>query len=200
MPASSESDTLIDVTDCLSAYREAARHLWNTLFAGSDLTDWDTVDEFAEIDHRLFEAVVTPRVAALGGSVSYGDEPESQRIVPAVASRSLRCGCALPSLGGSLRVVPSIAHGTPIMIENPREGDATGYWDHPIGTVRPEDVELKYLEFFDWDRLGTREYRDYMVEILRFAGHPELERRRALLEVAHARVTVLKERASVTEP
>jgi len=198
VPASSENDTLIDVTDCLSAYREAARHLWNTLFAGSDLTDFDTVDEFAEIDDRLFDAVVTPRAVALGGSVSYGDEPDSRRIVPAVEGRSLRCGCVLPGLRDSLRVVPTIAHGTPIMIENPREGYGNGYWDHPIGAVRPEDVELKYIEYFDWDMLGIREYRYYMVEILRFEGHPELERRRALLDVAHARVTVSKEIAAVT--
>lgn len=195
MPNSSESDTRIDVTGCLRPYREAVRHLWNTLFAGSDLTDFDAVDEFAEIEDRLFNAVVVPRVIALGGRVSDGGDPESQRALSSAPARALRCGCVLPGLRDSLRVVPSISHGTPIMIQNPREGDRNGYWDHPVGEIAPEGAELKYIGHFDWDVLGTREYRYYMVEIVRFMAHPELENLRALVEVRHAIVTVPRERA-----
>jgi hypothetical protein len=185
VPNSSESDTRIDITDCLRPYREAVRHLWNTLFAGSDLTDFDTVDEFAEIEGRLFNAVVVPRVVALGGSASDRGDPDSRRV--------LRCGCALPVLRDSLRVVPSISNGTPIMIQNPRTGDRNEYWDHPVAQIGQEGVELKYIRHFDWDVLGTREYRYYMVEIVRFAAHPELENRRALVEVGHATITTARE-------
>jgi hypothetical protein len=110
VPNSSESDTRIDVTGCLRPYREAVRHLWNTLFAGSDLTDFDAVDEFAEIEDRLFNAVVVPRVIALGSRVSDGGDPESQRALSSAPARALRCGCVLPGLRDSLRVVPSISH------------------------------------------------------------------------------------------
>jgi hypothetical protein len=193
MPIPPESATQIDVTECLSPYREAVRHLWNTLFAASGLTDFDTVEEFAEIDDRLFNAVVVPRVIALGGRASDGGEPESQRAVSSESARALRCGCVLSGLRDSLRVVPSISWGTPVMIENPREGDGNHYWDHPISEVRPEQVELKYLAYFNWDQLGIRDYRYYMVEVARLADHPELFGRRALIEVGHAIVTVSRE-------
>jgi hypothetical protein len=160
----SEGGFDLDVTDCLSPYREAVRHLWNTLFANSDLASFDSVDTFAEIADRLFDAVVVPLIVARAGPASDG----AQR--------------------GSLRVVPSMPDGVPIMIENPREGDRNCYWDHPITQIRPEGVDLRYVGYFDWDSLGSRDYRYYLVEIVRFLAHPELERRRALVEVGHASI------------
>jgi len=105
VPNSSESDTRIDVTECLRPYREAVRHLWNTLFAGSDLTDFDAVDELPRLRTGCSTPWLFPRVIALGGRVSDGGDPESQRALSSAPARALRCGCVLPGLRDSLRVV-----------------------------------------------------------------------------------------------
>jgi hypothetical protein len=160
----SEPESYIDVTGCLFPYREAARHLWNILFAGSSLANFDGVEAFGDIAGRLFDAVVAPLAAAQAGLADDG------------------------GLRESLRVVPSTPDGVPIMIENPREGTHNQYWDHPITHVRPDEAELRFLDYYDWDELGMRDYQYYLVEIVSFVNHPELERRHALVEVQHALV------------
>jgi hypothetical protein len=45
-----------DITDSVAAFREAARHLWNTFFYPK--ADWDDRDRFSQVCVDLFAALV----------------------------------------------------------------------------------------------------------------------------------------------
>jgi hypothetical protein len=87
-----------------------------------------------------------------------------------------------------LRVVPSSLnpHGTPILIN--RTSPPAGYWDHPVGSVKADDVVLRFVRFFDFGDLGYRDFEYLWVSIEAFPQHVELVGRPALLEAGHARV------------
>ena len=168
MPGATESGspTIHDITELMGSYREAMRHLWNSLVPGTDLATFDSVDRFAKIDKLLFDGAVAPIIGetmGLGPGVQWHDR---------------------------LRIVPSAKDGVPIRIENPRKDDRNHYWDHPTNRVRPDQGQLKFISYFDWWDLGMRDNQYYKVEILRFPEHPELEGRHALVEVGHAVVVV----------
>ena len=74
------------------------------------------------------------------------------------------------------------ASGVPISIEQPRPGTKNRYWDHPISTISPNDGVLEFLDYFDFDELGCRDFKYVRARIQEFPGHPELVGREALLE------------------
>ena len=98
----------------------------------------------------------------------------------------------------SIRVIPTAKDGIPAMIHKPREGDRNHYWDDPVNRLRPDAVELKFVGFFNWGVLEMRDYQFYEVKILRFSGHPELEGRRALIEVSHAALSVVSDQTQAS--
>ena len=64
-----------------------------------------------------------------------------------------------------LQVVPKTTPvGVPIMI-NRDPGSESGYWDHPLRQVSPEDVSLRFVRWFDFDELGFRDLRYFLVRI-----------------------------------
>jgi hypothetical protein len=153
----------VDVTEAVSCHREAIRHLWNTLIVGSSPASYDTRDAFEEIGWMLLQiALMVPR-------------PGYER------------QCA-PDWRTCLRLIPSMPDGIPIMIENPRQGDQNRYWDHPIVRIGPNDAELAFAGYFDWDESANRDYQYFLARVATFPDHPELTGRRALIEVAHAKV------------
>jgi hypothetical protein len=85
-----------------------------------------------------------------------------------------------------LRVVPTGEDGTPILIN--RTSPPAGYWDHPVRSVKPEEVVLRFVRFWDWDDLGHRDFEYIEVAIEAFPQHSDLVARPALLEVQHVRV------------
>jgi len=97
---------------------------------------------------------------------------------------------AEPSPLTCFRIAPAIETGTPILIN--RDLPRSGYWDHPISRVRPEEVELQLLRFFDFDKLGFRDYRYFEVVIAASQKYPDIVRRAALIEVQNARVLFSK--------
>jgi hypothetical protein len=90
-----------------------------------------------------------------------------------------------------LRVVPTIQSGTPISIN--RTSRRSGYWDDPVQSVRPGDVILSFVRFFDWDELGYRDFEYIEVTIDSFHSHPHLIGRFALLQARHAQVLLQSE-------
>ena len=104
------------------------------------------------------------------------------------SSTSLRR--SIPSALPGFRIVPAVEQGTPIFIN--RDLPRSGYWDHPVSRVRPDEIELDLLRFFDFDQLGYRDYRYFEVMVHGSTHYPDIIGRAALIEVEHARVLFSK--------
>jgi hypothetical protein len=64
-----------------------------------------------------------------------------------------------------------------------------GSWDHPLQRVAEGDVDLRFVRWFDFDELGFREFRYYLVRI-DSAAREEIVGRAALIECEHASVVL----------
>ena len=154
-----------DVTASVRAFREAARHLWNTAFAPQ--ATWDTRDDFDGICACLFQALVLRP-----------HELWDRDLMP-------QAPLASPD-AGLLRVVPQSATGMRIMI-NREPQQRSGYWDHPVAMVAAGQADLRFVQFFDWDELGARDFELVEVVIDRFDDHADLPGRSALVSVNDVR-------------
>jgi hypothetical protein len=83
-------------------------------------------------------------------------------------------------------VVPMHEQGVPILIN--RDLPRNGYWDHPVNCIRPGEMELQFVGFFDWDMLGFRDFRYYEVTIGASPTDADVVGRSALIECAAVRV------------
>jgi hypothetical protein len=159
-----------DVTSSILRYREAARHVWNCFLRDEPLDspgqhDWEALKQI------LFTALVLRNcghdecAAALLGPDRYG----FSWIEPIV----------------HLHVVP--LGDVPIMIGT-EPGPHGNRWGHSVDRVGPNDVDLRFVDFFDWDPSGHIDFRYYLVTIEGSARYPNLVGHRALLEVSYAKV------------
>jgi hypothetical protein len=158
-----------DVTPLVAAYREAARHLWNSAFYRPNAylegdVAWDRRDAFGRVAEELFTAMI---LEPLGVT--------DRRLPPESAYSPAPLAC--------FEVIPS-APGVPIMIN--RASPRTGYWDDPVTRVAPGDACLQFVKFFDWDELGLRDFQYAEMVIAEFAAHAELAGRYALMEFSFA--------------
>jgi hypothetical protein len=114
-----------DVTRYFDNYRECIRHLWNTYYRSLPETcrEWDLNDEFEDVAVAIFSSIVLRPLGVFDQKLSakYLAEP-------------------LPLPG--FTVVPILGHGTPIMIN--RDLPRSGYWDHPVTSIKPRDAEMNY--------------------------------------------------------
>jgi hypothetical protein len=163
--ANRESDVK-DVSSMFDHYRMSARAIWNTAFwPDQKFRNWDSIDQFHQIEELLFQVLVLAKV---------GRAWPSQKLFEN----------AIPFF----QVVPSLVHGTPIMIRNPRPGAPAGYWDDPVNLVKPGQVELLFIAYFDWDEMDYIDLRYYRAKIASFDAHSELVGREALIERQHAAI------------
>ena len=158
-----------DVTHLFSTYRECVRHLWNTYFrpVAEPTQNWDLCDEFDIIARGIFSSLVLRPM-----------EVFDHELAPEYAAE--------PSVLPGFRIVP----GTPIFIN--RDLPRSGYWDHPVSRVRPDEVELHLLRFFDFDQLGYRDFRYFEIVVHASTKYPDIIDRAALIEVEHAKVLLDK--------
>jgi hypothetical protein len=162
-----------DVTALLDAYRECARHLWNTYFhADAKATqDWDIRDQFLDVAVLLLRSLVLSKVGR-------DDIP------------------LLPDYRGDQAPISAfhvvVGVRSEVMVARAGVG---GYWDDPLRALEPNDCELRFIQFFDWDHLGVRDFAFYRVRIVASDRYPHLIGRDALLPVG-ASVKVLCERAA----
>ena len=157
-----------DVTHLFKTYRECVRHLWNTYYRPlvEPSQDWDLRDEFDDVARGIFSSLVLRPLGVIETQLS----PEYT---------------AVPRPLADFHVAPIVEHGIPIKIN--RDLPASGYWDHPISNVKSNEVELRLLRFFDFNKLGFRDYCYYEV-LIQNSAHPEIVGRVALIEVEYARV------------
>lgn len=152
-----------DITNILDRYRLCARAIWNIAFwPDDDLRNWDSVDQFDEIQRSLFSRMVLEK---LGREWPFGDIFR----VP------------IPFL----QIEPS-SKSMPIMVQNPRPDKPIGYWDHPLNRISPGQAEMHFIGYFDWNRLDCVDFRYYRVTIAKFDTKSELIGREALIERPHA--------------
>lgn len=150
----------------MNAYRECIRHLWNTYFLNqiSEEENWNAHDSFEEISTRLFSALVLTPINKSSYSKSHAYDAHQNPLL-------------------FLHVVPSLEAGVPVKIN--REINASGYWDHPVHFVKPNDVDLRFIDFFDFDLLGYRDFEYCRVRIVGASESEDLIERDALLRCRH---------------
>ena len=73
-----------------------------------------------------------------------------------------------------------------------RDIPASGYWDHPVNWIPPEQKQIIHpICFFDFDTLGWRTIQYYRVRIVDSESHPGLNGRDALIECEHVNVEIV---------
>src|SRR5271156_5800342 len=93
-----------DISRIFDHYRKSAREIWNTAFwPDQDFRNWDSIEQFREIETLLFRELVLAKL---------DKEWPLQNVFQT----------AIPFF----HVIPSIPHGTPILIQKPRAGAPTG--------------------------------------------------------------------------
>ena len=115
------------ITQHIHKYRETVRHLWNTVF--KEDANWDTVDIFKNICDLIFEELILSRLKI--------DAPVLQ----------------VDSQGEHLneyQIFVDHKGRLPLMVN--RDIPASGYWDHPIKWIPPEDPpDIRPICFFDFE-------------------------------------------------
>ena len=160
---------LRDISSIFDHYRVSARTIWNTAFwPDTDFRNWDSLEQFDQIQKLLFEELVLGKV---------GREWPPQNLFEK----------AIPFF----RIIPRSQ--VPIMIQNPRPGAATGYWDHPVNSIKPEQAELLFIAYFDWNRMDYADLRYYRAKIVSFGAQPELAGRDALIDREYAAIHLVDE-------
>jgi hypothetical protein len=76
-----------DITEEVSRYREAARHLWNTTFRAGPVS-WDARDNFSRVASEMFSALVLDPLGSTENRLAEMFDPEPShfqriRVVPA---------------------------------------------------------------------------------------------------------------------
>lgn len=74
-----------------------------------------------------------------------------------------------------------------------REVKGRGY-TYELLCVVGEDDRFRYLDFFDFDVMGLRQYEFYLVEVLSLSEHPELTGSVGILPVVNTRAFAVGER------
>lgn len=158
-----------DVTQLLNRYRECVRGLWNTYFMNQEsfTADWELSDEYEEICVKLFTSLVLNRVGRH-------------------MHRKSRAFDQSPEPLSFFRVVPSANDGVPIQVS--REKNNSQYWDHPTTLIKPDEADMRFIDFFDFGVLDFRGFQYCRVRIVGSNLNADLVGRDALLECNHINI------------
>lgn len=149
-----------DCTQLFIQYREVARLVWNLGFwPDPELRTVVCLLAYQDAMARLFEGMILLR---LGYGETVPDWPGGE-------GKPIKFGVTLKA-----RAQLDVDEHLP---------DASSHiWGTPVVQVDPAACQLRFMSFFDWDRLAPRDYRWLQVLIERFDERPELEGRLALVE------------------
>jgi len=148
-----------NITVLFEEYREAARHLRNTYFKPQNNSDWDTLEDYQEIEVILFKKMVLKKL-------------EIDENIPWIFHQPLQYINA-----------KSRSNILPIMINRDKQ---SGYWDHPLNEVKKNDLTLNFIGYFDWDTHSHIDFRYYKVRIAQSQKYPEIIGYDALIETIYA--------------
>ncbi len=157
----------MDVTVLMNRYRECARHLWNTCILNHIETKYmlDVIDKYDIICCHLFELIVL-EPSGIADKKKFTSE---QFLEPLL----------------SLQIVPIPVSGAPINVN--RTDKPSGYWDHNADRVKSSDVDLRFIDFFDFNIQGYRDFEYYRVRILN-APDKTIVGRDALIKTSYTSV------------
>ena len=151
-----------DITDLMNAYRECSRHLWNAYFSGKE-NSGASLDTFSQIQPLLFEGIVD-------NDLNYDGDQDPEALPPP-----------------TLKVVPSLR--AEILIEALHKPGEAHYWGEVKDMfVGPDEIELDFIDYFDWSQWPIREFQYYLCKIVRFPSHPQYEGRQSLIAALSGRV------------
>ena len=160
---------MIDITERLNKYRECVRHLWNTYYFEPWMQEeniHDRADEFEHICAMIFSSMILNPLGAYDYKKSKPYRPPQD---------PLDC----------LVVIP-LNPGVPIFIN--REIKQSGYWDHSINFLKPDDVSLIFIDCFDFGNYEFRDFEYYLVRIVDSSLDSNLTGRDALIRPQHANI------------
>lgn len=158
-----------DITHIVDHYRSCVRTLWNDFFADETIfqIDWDFSDEFEDICVKIFDALVLNRIGKF-------QEKKAPKYYEFPAALSF------------ISVVPAADEGVPIQIA--REKANARYWDHPVNIIKPGDSDMRFVDFFNANTTGSRDYEYCRVRIVASSVYPDTVGRDALLEWKDVRI------------
>lgn len=158
-----------DVTGMVESAGTCLQDLWNAYFRGptDDVSSCppELQDLFEEIEARLFGALVLRHLGRLNWLERFRLEP-------------------LPFLV----VAPLLQPEARLLVNRRTPHFGNQYWDAFGDCIGPGETTLHFIEWFDWDIYGRREYQYYLVRITDFPRHSELVGRDALIERRHTQV------------
>jgi len=153
-------------TNIFQQYRECARHIRNAYYVPRNLSDGDIVEAFDELSILLFRHLVLGELGVNRELNDWLSEPAS--IFPIVPSGDV----------------------CPIMINRKEQSD---YWDHPLTEIKKDDLEMVFIDYFDWDDMDLIDLRYYRVRITASSVYPELIGSDALISTIYADVYYYEE-------
>jgi hypothetical protein len=143
----------------------AARSLWNTAFwPDPAFRDWGSVARFQEIARLLFDELVLMKL-----DIEWPTEDIFRKPIPL------------------LRLEPNSPCGCPILIQS-GDPERMGCWDDPVNRVNPNEAELQFLEFSDWNSRDYIDLKYYRVKVASFCPQPQVVGREALIERQYVKV------------
>ena len=162
-----------DVTDPMYRYREACRLLWNGSLRDFDADERIHLDDerycdFARLRGDLFVALVLRDIGHADATVRFQTMDAS--VFP------------------FLRIVATPR--TQILVNREAVHHGNPYWDGLPNAV-PDEIDLRFIDYFDWDEVGYRDLAYYEARIVGCAAHPDIVGRNALLPVANGRVVIV---------
>lgn len=153
---------VVDVSDLLQRYRLVLRSIWNEFFwLDPGLRVWDSVDRFEALKPQLFQSLIVDSIAERGCCQAGESESFDLLVVPAI-----------PSTAG-----PKVAFLK--VLESTTGGDV---WSNET-RVTDGELEMKFIDFFDWALLSCRDLRFIRVRIMNWTGKPEYVGRDGLVDV-----------------
>jgi hypothetical protein len=156
-----------DITHLMNDYRECVRHIWNNYFALKGGSNNPELIKRAQENERFEYDIATLLFESL--------------VLYKIGRRQYALGKLLPFIK-----ISTTGSGCPIMVaaDNPPKGR----WDHPVEIFVPAEMELSFIDFFDWDQFSYRDWKHYLVQITQSAKYPELIGHQALLDWEHVKV------------
>ncbi|GAB6910196.1 hypothetical protein JCM12296A_60600 [Desulfosarcina cetonica] len=159
-----------NVTRVFLNYRESVRNIWNKHYVpvieehgGS----FELEETFCRIEIEMFDALVA---IPLDDGIS-----------------KLESHMSDPKKGLSLyHVVPSSDNGVPVMIS--REKNKTQYWDYPKDRLLPDEVEMRFVRFYDFSSDDYSDFKYVMTQIIGSQIFPDLVGRLALIDMQYAKI------------
>jgi hypothetical protein len=163
-----------DVTGLMNDYRECVRHLWNTYCLKIiEEDDWDFRDRLNQIEVELFRNLVLYRLGR-----------EETVLKPAQWSPA-----------EVLKFLQIEAENRSGILINREIAASSGYWDDPVNFFWRNELDLRFIHYFDWMSIGFRDFAYYRVRIVGSQKHPHLIGRDALVPVGPGIVVLHDEKS-----